>query len=802
MTETKKRLVLIDAHALIHRAYHALPSFVSGRGEPTGALYGLSTMLMKVVSDLKPDYIIACFDLPKPTFRHAAFKGYKAGRPKTEDELKHQLERSRDLFRAFSVPIYDAEGFEADDILGTIAEKAAGKSEIVIASGDMDTLQLVSGKNVKVLTLKKGITDTILYDEEKVLERFGFSPAQIPDYKGLAGDPSDNIPGVRGVGEKTATILIKKFGSVEKIYKALKKNKKEATSAGISERVTNLLLENEEEALFSKTLAEIRRDAPIDFSLPKRPWREEASPDKIQAFFDEVGFGSLRERAKKMFSEETASGKSVPAGKKTKEKKLAAKKKEPEMLIPKEEKLLYKKASIALFIVDSEKISALPSDILSYTKKNSFGEALKELEGEIKKEKLDFVYEKIELPLIPVVLEMEKNGVCVDAEYLRNLGAGEHKKLSELEKEIWKLAGGNFNINSPKQLGEILFDKLLLTAKGLRKTEGGARSTNVDTLKKLKGAHPIVEKIIEHRELSKLLSTYIDTLPELVSADGRIHATFLQNGAATGRFSSVNPNLQNIPTKEGLGLKIRHAFVAPKGKSLLSADYSHVELRAAAVLSKDEKLLAVFKEGKDPHAAVASRVFGVSEKEVTPDMRRQAKVINFGILYGMGVNSLREALGGERAEAVKFYEAYKNTFSKLMEYLEETKRLARKNGYTETLFGRRRQILFARSPIPFVRAMGERMAINAPAQGTSADIIKIAMVDVAKIIEEKKWGEKVKMILQVHDELVFEVEKDIVPEVGKEIRAVMEEVVLRHKKESATIPFPVSMANGPSWDLV
>lgn len=790
----KKRIVLIDAHALIHRAYHALPNFVSGKGEPTGALYGLATMLMRAIEDLKPDYLVACFDLPKPTFRHAAFAGYKAHRKKTDDDLKEQLGRSRTLFTSFSIPIYESEGFEADDILGTIAKKLHGRDmEIVIASGDMDTLQLVTGDEVKVLTLKKGLSDTVLYNEEKVNERFGFGPKLIPDYKGLAGDASDNIPGVKGIGDKTATILIGKFGTLENLYKALKKNEKKVLEAGVKERLVGLLKENEEEALFSKTLAEIRDDAPIDFILPEKPWREAMSYEKVIEFFDEVGFGSLRERARRVFDgpkkEEADGVKTGGSGKEEEEKETV----NPDTL---------KKAVVALWLLDSEKIDADWEDVKGRTRKENPEEALEVLEKEIQKEKLSFVYEKIELPLIPIVNRMKEHGITLNTVYLKKLSISEHERLSKIEKEIWKLTGGEFNINSPKQLGEVLFERLRLETKGVKKTGTGARSTNIDTLVLLKDAHPAIPLIIEHREHQKLLSTYIDALPELCAADGRLHATFLQNGAATGRFSSVNPNLQNIPTKGETGKLVRKAFVAPPGKTFIACDYSQVELRAAAVLSGDEKLLAVFHDDKDPHAAVAARVFGVPEKMVTEEMRRRAKVVNFGILYGMGILALKEALGTDRKEAQEFYDAYRNTFARLMIYLDEVKINARKSGYTETLFGRRRHLSLLRSPIPYLRASGERMAINAPMQGTSADIIKLAMIDVDDFLRGKGLEKDAALVLQVHDELIFEVTEEKASQISKEIARIMEKVVEKHKKDSAVVPFPVSTHIGNSWDIV
>lgn len=791
----KKTLVLLDSHAIIHRAYHALPEFSNSKGEPTGALYGLATMLMKIVGELKPDYIVATYDLPKPTFRHEAYDGYKAGRAKTDEALIAQLIGSRKMFEALSIPIYDLGGFEADDMLGTIVEIVSKENKnnlnIIIASGDMDTLQLVSDKKVQVYTLKKGIQDTILYDEEAVVARFGFKPKFLPDYKGLRGDPSDNIIGIKGIGEKTATTLIVEFGTIENLYKELKKKDAEAKfkELGITERIFNLLKDGEDEALFSKTLATIRRDAPINFTVPEKVWREAVDVNKVESLMRELEFKSLIDRFKRVLDPLFVS----------------VKKETPNEILEKEtptyDILRMKKMQIASWLLNSEISNPTPDDVLHYKNLSNFDEIEKQILADIKKANLEYVLNEIELPLIPIIKNMEDRGIKVDVEYLNKLSKDYHIELEKLEKSIWAHAGHEFNINSPKQLGDILFDEMGLTAKGLKKSAGGARSTRESELEKLRDLHPIIGEIFQYRELQKLLSTYIDTIPNMVSKDGRLHAEFIQAGASTGRFSSANPNLQNIPTKSELGKNIRYAFVADKGHVLASFDYSQIELRIAALLSQDKYFLQVFKDGKDIHAAVAAKVFRVEPEDVTAEMRRRAKVINFGILYGMGVTALRQNLGGERKDAQIFYDNYFAQFPTIAGYLENVKKFALAHGYTETLFGRRRYFPGIKSPVPFIKAMAERMAINAPIQGTAtADIIKIGMKLAEVELEKKGLINKVHMVLQVHDELVYEIENSALKDACAIIENAMKNAIPPEFLVNLDpVPLEVSTGFGKSW---
>lgn len=808
-----KTLVLLDSHAIIHRGYHALPDFATSKGIPTGALYGLSSMLIGIIEKFHPDYIVACYDLPQPTYRHEAYKEYKSGRKKSDDELVEQLKLSRKIFENFNIPTYDKPGFEADDMLGTIVEQAKDIPglKIVIASGDMDTLQLVRDKEVQVFTLKKGIKDTVTYDEEAVVGRFGFLPKYLPDYKGLRGDPSDNIIGISGIGEKTATTLITHFKTIEKIYEALKKDDAEIKKLGITDRVIDLLKNGEDEAVFSKMLATIRRDAPIDFKLPKETWKDSFNMSLAQQVFDEFEFRTLGARLKNIMEKQgvdTKGPEDLTGDLFTLEEcginRATTKKTDEIENISEEQK---KRVCIALWVLNSSLTNPSYEDVLRYIKSKKYAEVEKYLLSEIEKQGLSKVLNEIELPLIPVISKMEEDGILLDKKYLKKLSGDYHVELSRLEKEIWKMAGREFNVDSPKQLGVIIFDEMNLGegmgSKRLKKTASGARSTKESELEKLKGVHPIIDKILEYRELAKLLSTYIDPLPLLTDSKNRLHAKFLQAGTTTGRMSSQNPNLQNIPTKTELGRRVRGGFIAEKGNVLLSFDYSQIELRIAAILSKDGALLEIFKNGHDVHNSVAARVFKVKEADVTKEMRRQAKVINFGILYGMGVNALRANLGSTKDEAQTFYNEYFKTFSGLAEFLEETKRSAEQKGYTETLFGRRRYFEGIRSKLPFIRAAAERMAINAPIQGTSADIIKISMRRIFDYINDPKnkgIHGRVKMLLQVHDELVFEVKDDkvFIKQIAKEIQNLMQDVL--SEEQSKGVPLVTSSNIGLNWD--
>lgn len=797
----KKTLVLLDVHAILHRAYHALPDFASSKGEPTGALYGLCLMLFKLVDDFKPDYIAACFDLPKPTYRHLAYDAYKAGRQKTDDALVAQIIKSRDVFRALSIPEYDKEGFEADDMLGTIVEQMKDDKgiEIIIASGDMDTMQLIEGDRVKVFTLRKGVKDTVVYGEKEVMERFGFKPLQLTDYKGLRGDTSDNIIGIKGIGEKTATTLIQHFGTIEKMYekieskKDVKQKKEEFKKIGITDRIYELLANNKEEAVFSKMLATIRRDAPIDFKLPASTWGEHIVIDNVKNMLKDLDFRSMIPKTDIVFGKASKLG-SLKAGEENPEDIADNSASQASLQANQLTSFELEQLKIATFVLNSTISNPELSDILAFSGHEDAEEAKKNILNEIKKKELEFVYEKIELPLIPIVKKMHDVGVAINRDFLKGLSKDYHKELDKIDKKIYELAGHEFNVDSPKQLGEILFDELKLVGKNMKKTAGGAKSTKESELEKLRDTHPIVPLIMEHRELAKLLGTYIDVIPTLLDGEGRLHPTFIQTGAATGRMASKDPGVQNIPVKTELGRAIRHAFVAKKGYKLCAFDYSQIELRIASILSEDKKLQEIFKSGEDVHAGVASQVFGVPISEVTKDMRRKAKVINFGILYGMGVNALKTNLGSTREEAQKFYDDYFKTFSTLAEYLEGVKRDALKNGFVTTMYGRRRYFEGIKSHLPFIRAAAERMAINAPIQGTQADIVKLAMIEIDRIYGE---DQDVRLLLQIHDELIYEVKNEKVKEVSEKIKKVMEDIM--DAKMRKGVPIVANASCGDDW---
>jgi DNA polymerase-1 len=775
-----KTIVLLDSHAILHRGYHAMGGFATRAGKPTGALYGFVTMVLRIYEDIKPDYIAACFDLPKPTFRHLSYDGYKAGRQKSDDALIEQIEQSYALCDSLAIPIYKCEGFEADDLLGTIAEqlKKDDSVRVIIASGDMDTFQLIDDDKVTVYTLKKA-NEAALYNRKTIIDRFGFGPEHIPDYKGLAGDTSDNIIGIKGIGDKTATELIKRYGTLEKMYEVVKKNRQTLLDDGFKERIVKLIEEGEEEALFSKTLATIRRDAPVLYTEPEKTWNESIEVEKYQAMCDLYEFRSLRNRLHPIKNGE---GETM-IDEKVEEIDLAD----------------LEELRVMTNLLHSEMTNVPLVEIQNLTGVKDIAGMKEFLRKELEKEKLTNLFEEVEKPVMGIIVQMEANGIALDVDKLQKMSKELHTEVKKLEKKIHDAAGVEFNIASPKQLGDVIYDKMGLGSK-IKKTKTGQKSTNVTELEKIKDEHEIIGFILEYRELTKLLSTYVDTLPTFVKDDGKIHAHFVQTGAGTGRFSCEDPNLQNLPVKTELGQKVRSAFMATKGNVLLSCDYAQIDLRAAAILSKDPHLVEIFEKGIDVHTGTAARVFGVEESAVTSDMRRKAKAINFGILYGMGVTALKEGMGVERSEAQEFYDQYKATFVRLMDYLEEVKAYAWKHGHTLTLLGRRREVPLLKSPLPFLRAQGERIAINAPIQGTSADILKLAMIDATEYITSNKLEDKVKLLLQIHDELVFEIDETVAEKVADELVLVLENVL--KKRKLAALPLKASRSLGTNLQAI
>ncbi len=793
MKQKRKKLVLLDAHAIIHRAYHGMPNFTTYAGFPTGAIYGFITMVLRMIDDFNPDYIIACYDLPGKTFRHESYSEYKGTRSKTDEALKMQFQPTRDVCKIFSIPIYDAPGFEADDILGTITEQLKSeKIDIIIASGDMDTLQLVDEKRVQVFTLKRGMSDTVVYDEKAVIDRFHFKPLSIIDYKAFKGDSSDNIPGIKGIGDKAATLLISHFGNMEKVYEVLEKDEQTLFDIGLTKRMIDLVKEGREEAEFSKVLATIRTDAPIDFKIPEQDWHTSINVEKALKLFEKYELRALPKRLFKTLNIQNRDN----GGSESDFIFVEEKKKKREDKI---DETQLKLTSIALTLVDSDQANANLEKILEYTGEDSFFAASKEIYGDLQKDKKSFeIYNKIEKPLLTLVSKMEENGILIDQDFFKRLSTKYHTELQKIENKIFEFAGEEFNVKSPKQLSEILFEKMHLSTKGIKKSKTGTYSTNISNLEKLQNEHKIIQQIVEYRELQKLLSTYIDVIPKMIGVDGRLHAEFLQNGTATGRFSSRNPNLQNIPTRTELGRKIREGFIAEKGKKFVSFDYSQIELRILAILSQDREFIQIFKEGKDIHTSVAARISGVDEAKVDREMRRKAKVVNFGILYGMGINSLKKEMESTREEAQMFYNGFFEQFPEATAFLEATKEFARKHGYTETLFGRRRQFRSINAKLPFIRAMAERMALNAPIQGTAADIIKLSMVQVAKKLE--KDFPTAKLLLQIHDEFIYEVDEGKVDDFSEKVVGIMENILeISYLHYETEVPIFVHGSVGKNW---
>ncbi len=845
-----RKLILIDGNALVHRAFHALPPLTSPKGVVTNAVFGFSSILIKTIKEMKPDYIAAAFDLKGPTFRHEKFAEYKIHREKAPQELYNQIPLVKEVLSAFGVPIYEKEGYEADDLIGTLVTKAKSKkdTQIIIATGDLDALQLVDGQKVVVFTLRKGVSDTVVYDEDAVFARYGLKPEQLNDYRGLKGDPSDNIPGVPGVGEKTAADLIQKFGSLEGLYGYLEKqearSKKQAKNMDgekeISEKLAEKLLADKDKAFFSKQLSTIITNLDIDFTPEKSEWRKKADFSKIETAFRDLGFSSLLKRLPEINLAQQAGLDLISDVQRTPDvaelefdpdlnniyvaepydatliKKVAANPRA--IIIGHDLKGLFKFAvkqnhhiknkifdtMIAGYLLNPDlrdydfskiyygEFNELPSEnpknkpAYLWKLKKHFWEKLKSV-GLIK------VFENIEMPLVPVLAEMESYGIKIDTQALADLLKSTSKALVKLEEKIYKLAGADFNINSPQQLGEILYNKLQIKGR-VRKTGGGALSTAAPELEKLREEHPIIDLILQYRELQKLKTTYIEPFPQLVSPeDGRIHTTYNQTGTGTGRLSSENPNLQNVPIKTELGQEFRKAFIAENGYQLVSFDYSQLELRIVAHIAQDKKMIEIFKRGEDIHTATAAEIFEVKSQDVSKEMRRQAKALNFGIIYGMGPLGFARSADVTTQRAREFITKYFADFSGVAKYMEETRAKAHKDGYVETIFGRRRPILDIYSTIPQVQAQAERMAINHPVQGTGADLMKLAMAGVYRCTHADFTDDEARLLLQVHDELVFEIKTELVKKLAPTFKKIMESVY------QLDIPLVVDVKYGQNW---
>jgi DNA polymerase I-like protein with 3'-5' exonuclease and polymerase domains len=709
-----KRLVLVDGNALLHRAYHATPPLTTSQGELVNAVYGFTSLILKAIDDLHPDYMAIAWDMKAPTFRHTQYAEYKGTRGPADEALGNQYERVHEVVKAFNIPEFNLTSFEADDLIGALAKLALKKDktlEVIVLTGDRDIMQLINDR-VKVLMPRKTINDVGLYGVEEFKDRFGFEPINLIDYKGLAGDQSDNIPGVPGIGDVSATKLVQKYITLENVYKHLDE---------LPERMQMLLTEGKESAFQSKKLATIETEIPIKLDL-KECLMHDFDTQKVKALFETLEFKSLINR------------------------------------IPGLEK------------ADKTNSEDSTKDITKAPSENS-PETI-----------------KLDQDVVPILEEMSKTGVLIDQDLLNKLGVDLRKRLVDIEAKIYKFVGHEFNLNSPKQLAEVLFDELQLPV--FKKTKTG-RSTDEETLKELTDAHPAVPFLLEYRQLYKLISTYVEALPKSIESDGRIHSTFNVEGAATGRLSSTNPNLQNIPVKGTTGGEIRRAFIAPKGKVLLGADYSQIELRIMAHLADDPGLKSAFLNDLDIHALTASKIFKVKVEDVTKEQRTVGKTMNFATLYGQGARALSRQLGVDFATAKDYITEYFAQFPKVRDWMAKILDKAYKTGYVETIWGRRRYIPELQAGNKMMQSYGERAAVNHPIQGSQADIIKRAMVDIDKEFKQKKLD--CKLILQVHDELDFECDPTCLKEASEIICQRMENAI------ELSIPIKSELKSGPNW---
>ncbi|WP_163184342.1 DNA polymerase I [Neobacillus sedimentimangrovi] len=872
----KKKLVLIDGNSIAYRAFFALPLLNNDKGIHTNAVYGFTMMLMKILEDEKPTHMLVAFDAGKTTFRHKTFEEYKGGRQKTPPELSEQFPFIRELLDAYGISRYELENYEADDIIGTLSLNAEKEGfEVKIISGDKDLTQLSSNHTTVGIT-RKGITDIEEYTPEHIKEKYGLVPEQIIDMKGLMGDTSDNIPGVPGVGEKTAIKLLKEFSSLEKLFESID----QVSGAKLKEKLQNF----KDQAIMSKQLATIERHAPIKVDLDDITY-EGYAKEKVVTLFKELGFQSLLDK----FGEDSESGTSdeleeieveIPA-QITEELFAEHSNFYVEMLednyhtaeilgfsivnenghffLPTEQalqseafknwaedeskkKTVYdvKRTEVSLrkrnihlkgadfdilmasyilnpsetgedlaAIAKKYQIGNIQSDEAFYGKgakrkipeMNKLAEHLvrkglvmsqlrEKLEDElIKNEQFD-LFRELEMPLSLILADMEFFGIKVERKRLEAMGRELNERLIEIEEKICELAGEKFNINSPKQLGVILFEKLGLPS--LKKTKTGY-STSADVLEKLAPEHEIIEHILLFRQLGKLQSTYIEGLLKVIDPKTeKVHTRFQQTLTATGRLSSIDPNLQNIPIRLEEGRKIRQAFVPSEpGWVIFAADYSQIELRVLAHISGDEKLIQAFKDDLDIHTKTAMEVFHVDQEEVTSNMRRQAKAVNFGIVYGISDYGLSQSLGISRKEAGNFIERYLNSYPGVKEYMDDIIHQAKEKGFVTTLLHRRRYIPEITSRNFNLRSFAERTAMNTPIQGSAADIIKKAMIDMDEALKDK--GLKTRLLLQVHDELIFEAPEEEIEILKELVPLVMENAV------ELSVPLKVDYSYGPTW---
>ncbi|MDD5492730.1 MAG: DNA polymerase I [bacterium] len=881
----KKKLYIIDGHAYIHRAFHALPMLTNSQGLVINAVYGFTRMLLKIIKREQPDYLAVCFDSPHPTFRHKAFEQYKATRKETPDELKTQIPMVQEMVEAFKIPVFRMPGYEADDLIATIARQAEKQDvDVVVVSGDKDILQLVD-EHIKVLSEPKGI----LFSEKEVQEKFGFSADKIKDYLGLCGDSSDNIPGVPGIGEKTALQLVKEYGTIENMYQNLDK---------MPAKVKNKMEAGREMAFKSKELVTLVENVALTMTLDDlRP--VPLDQEKAMALFNKYEFKSLSTELIEQSSEKDASykvitdpaelAKIITAIKQKKEVSIDLETNSTEPMLAKivglvlchEEKKAYylpvahdylgvpqqdKKKVLELLkpVIEDEKIkkygqnlkydllvlknegselkgisfdTMIASYLINPSKLNHslediaaeylqykmipisdlIGKGVKQitmdqvqvervseyacaqvdmvwrlkhkLSGMMVEKGLDKLFYDVEMPVLEILAEMEYAGILVDLPYLKELSREIDGKITALEQVIYKIAGTEFNINSPQQLSKILFEKLGLPI--IEKTKTGA-STNESVLRQLQAMHELPKRIIEDRELAKLKSTYIDPIPEMINPKtGRLHTSFNQTVTTTGRLSSSEPNLQNIPIRTEIGRSIRRSFIPKEGCVFVSADYSQIDLRVLAHMSGDEHMKQAFHNHEDIHSHTACEIFGLKPEEVDDEKRRIAKTVNFGLSYGMSPYGLSQALGIDAATAKDYIDKYFARFSGVKVYMEMIVEKARHDGFVTTLLNRRRYLPEISAKDRNIRSFAERVAINMPIQGTAADIIKIAMINIDKKLKQEKLQSK--MLLQVHDELIFEVPKAEEKQLAKMIKYEMENAL------KLDVPLEANVSVGPNW---
>lgn len=835
------KLMILDGNSVINRAFFGVKPLTTKEGLFTHAIYGFLNILERMEKEEQPDAICVSFDLHGPTFRHLKYDGYKATRHGMPEELAMQMPIMKDVLRAMNIPIYECQGWEADDVIGTVGRICSNNDwECVIITGDRDSLQLIDNNvHVKLVISRPGQTTATLYTEEKFREEYGFEPKRLIDLKALMGDSSDNIPGVAGVGPKTATDLLLKFGTLDGVYENLQ-------DASIKPKLREKLVNNKENAYLSYDLATIRPDAPIDFE-PKDAIIQPYNKPALYQLFQRLEFVKLIDKYGLRGADLEAS---KPA--------------QPVVALPRVAQLPENLTKAALYLAEDGSLAlawadgvcvltpmevqmgiSLPAKLICHDSKSTmhrldelgipFGtiefdtalaaydlnpsqsdypvsklatsflgrtaddadaaacaEAIWHLQpvltAELEKNGMKRLYDEIELPLCPVLYRMEKRGIAVDKNQLQQFGAMLAQRISDCEDLIFGFSGDRFNINSPKQLGELLFDKLGLPP--VKKTKTGY-STNADVLEKLKDKHPIIPAIMDYRMLTKLKSTYADGLMTALNADGRIRTTFQNLVTATGRLSSTEPNLQNIPVRSDLGAEIRKMFIPKPGHVLVDADYSQIELRVLAHIADDKVMQDAFSSGLDVHTVTAAQVFGVAPENVTPLQRRHAKAVNFGIVYGISEFSLADDIGVSRWEAKDYIDSYLAHYAGVRTYMKQVVDQARERGYTETLYGRRRYIPELKASNFNIRSGAERMTLNTPIQGTAADLIKLAMIRVENALNEHY--PEAKLLLQVHDELIVECPEEIAGEVAALVSREMQSVA------TLNVPLQAEAKYGKSW---